>query len=104
MSTCSLATVPDSLGLPCSYLTGGHLQGAIFVVVGVTLAAANAFTLARGVGRKLAEKVIAAEMSEGSGPVAQRLAAVNKAIESGGFMQQVTAVTLLRLTPVVPFR
>jgi hypothetical protein len=29
---------------------------------------------------------------------------VNKAIESGGFMQQVAAITLLRLTLVVPFR
>jgi uncharacterized membrane protein YdjX (TVP38/TMEM64 family) len=81
------------------------------VVLGVTLAAANAFSLARGVGRQLAEKVIAHEVGDssaaggsGGGPVSQQLAAVNKAIESGGFMQQVAAITLLRLTPVVPFR
>jgi uncharacterized membrane protein YdjX (TVP38/TMEM64 family) len=90
--------------MPCS-------QGAVCVVLGVTLAANNAFSLARGVGRQLAEKVIAHEVGDssaagggGGGPVAQQLAAVNKAIESGGFMQQVAAITLLRLTPVVPFR
>jgi uncharacterized membrane protein YdjX (TVP38/TMEM64 family) len=77
-------------------------------VLGVTLAAANAFSLARGVGRQLAEKVIAHEVGDssagGGGLVSPQLASVNKAIESGGFMQQVAAITLLRLTPVVPFR
>lgn len=81
-------------------------QGALFVVIGVTLAAVNAYSLAKGVGRSLAQKVIAAEMSgeEGGGAVAKQLSAVTQAIESGGFMRQVTAITLLRLTPVVPFR
>jgi uncharacterized membrane protein YdjX (TVP38/TMEM64 family) len=81
------------------------LQGALYVVVGVTLAAINAFSLSRGVGRPLAEKIIAAEVGkEDAGLIARQLAAVNQAIESGGFAQQVTAITLLRLTPVVPFR
>lgn len=78
-------------------------------MLGVTLAAVNAYSLARGVGKQLAQKVIASEMSgeeesEGGGPVAKQLAAVTAAIEAGGFMRQVTAITLLRLTPVVPFR
>jgi uncharacterized membrane protein YdjX (TVP38/TMEM64 family) len=76
------------------------------VVIGVTLAAVNAYSLSKGVGKQLAQKVIAAEMSgeEGGGAVAKQLSAVTQAIEKGGFMRQVTAITLLRLTPVVPFR
>lgn len=76
------------------------------MVIGVTLAAINAYSLSKGVGRQLAQKVIAAEMSgEGEGgAVAKQLSAVTQAIEKGGFMRQVTAITLLRLTPVVPFR
>lgn len=88
-----------------------HLQGALLVVLGVTLAAVNAYSLSRGVGRRLAERIIAAEVGETGGggagghggPVAQQLAAVNRAIEQGGFMRQAAAVALLRLTPVVPF-
>lgn len=82
------------------------LQGAVFVVLGVTLAAINAYSLSRGVGKQLAQKVIASEMSgeESGGAVAKQLSAVTAAIEAGGFMRQVTAITLLRLTPVVPFR
>lgn len=85
-------------------------QGALFVVLGVTLAAVNAYSLSRGVGKQLAQKVIAAEMSgekghgKEGGAIAKQLAAVTQAIEAGGFMRQVTAITLLRLTPVVPFR
>jgi uncharacterized membrane protein YdjX (TVP38/TMEM64 family) len=86
-----------------SGLLFGPLKGALFVVIGVTLAAINAYSLSKGIGRKLAEKVIAHEVGEQQGPVQQQLAAVTRAIESGGFMQQVTAITLLRLTPVVPF-
>ncbi|WIA33435.1 hypothetical protein OEZ86_006567 [Tetradesmus obliquus] len=91
-----------------SGLLFGPVKGAVCVVLGVTLAAANAFSLSRGVGRPLAEKIIAHEVGDGAaagggGVVAQQLSAVNKAIESGGFMQQVAAITLLRLTPVVPF-
>jgi uncharacterized membrane protein YdjX (TVP38/TMEM64 family) len=90
----------------CIRIVSYCLQGAIFVVVGVTLAAINAYSLSKGVGRKLAQKVIASEMKgeEEGGAVAKQLSAVTAAIEAGGFMRQVTAITLLRLTPVVPFR
>lgn len=51
----------------------------------------------------MAEKAAAEEISE-----EQRQSGifnrVQNAIESGSFQQQVVAVTLLRLTPVVPFR
>jgi hypothetical protein len=90
----------------CAFIVYHCLQGAIFVVLGVTLAAINAYSLSKGVGRKLAQKVIASEMKgeEEGGAVAKQLSAVTAAIEAGGFMRQVTAITLLRLTPVVPFR
>lgn len=75
------------------------------MLLGVTLAANNAFLVSRGVGRQLAEKVIVMEMSEdqGHGAVAQKLAEVQHTIRTGGFWKQLTAVMLLRLTPVVPF-
>lgn len=101
-------TYTHPICLPACLLPCLQRQGALFVVLGVTLAAVNAYSLARGVGKQLAQKVIASEMSgeesEGGGPVAKQLAAVTAAIEAGGFMRQVTAITLLRLTPVVPFR
>lgn len=165
-------------------------QGALCMLLGVTLAAMNAFLLARGVGRPLAQKVravvlqqhampcsacwngeglqvpglegettgqghsqpdcsdcpaalalpglppglpspcscppspstlaqpcctllhpaqvIEAEMSHAGeagsgGAVATKLAEVQAAIEGGGPLQQLTAIALLRLTPVVPF-
>eukprot|EP00879_Flechtneria_rotunda_P006165 GHRR01006482.1.p1 GENE.GHRR01006482.1~~GHRR01006482.1.p1 ORF type:complete len:247 (+),score=57.30 GHRR01006482.1:269-1009(+) len=89
-----------------SGLLFGPTKGALFVVVGVTLAAINAYTLAKGVGRRLAEKVIQQEMGEGGseGAMSRQLASVTRAIDEGGFIKQVTAITLLRLTPVVPFR
>ena len=77
------------------------------MLIGVSLAAFNAFSVARGVGRQLAEKVIKSEMqseSEAAGPVTQQLAKVTAAIESGGFLRQASAVMLLRMTPVVPYR
>ncbi len=43
------------------------------------------------------------EMSDDHGPVAAKLAHVQHVIRSGGFGQQLMAVTLLRLTPIVPF-
>ncbi len=42
-------------------------------------------------------------MSEEPGPVAAKLKEVQDTIQSGGFLQQLTAILLLRLTPVVPF-
>ena len=78
------------------------------MLLGVTLAGLGAFTIARGVGRPLAERIIKAEMGHegggGGGGMGSTWASVEKAIESGGFFKQLTAVTLLRLTPVVPYR
>ena len=53
-------------------------QGALLVLLGFTLAAVNAFTISRGVGRPLAEKIIQYEMGGegGSGGVAAKLAEV----------------------------
>lgn len=86
-----------------SGLLFGWKKGAVLVLLGGTLAAFNAFNIARGVGRPLAERVIAAEAGESSGPVKQKLKEATAAIETGGFWKQFTAVALLRLTPVVPF-
>ncbi len=77
------------------------------MLLGVTLAALNAFLIARGVGRPLAQRVIAAEMdhegAEASNAVAKTMANVQAAIDEGGLGKQFTAIALLRLTPVVPF-
>lgn len=80
-----------------------YSQGALLAVVGTTSAAMLAFQLSRKLGKKMAEKAAAEEMSE-----EQRQSGlftrVQNAIESGSVQQQVVAVTLLRLTPVIPFR
>ncbi|GLI67441.1 hypothetical protein VaNZ11_011634 [Volvox africanus] len=99
------------LSLASGLLFGGK-QGAALMLLGVTLAAVNAFVISRGIGRPLAEKVISMEMSEETGDspsaathnaVARKLAEVQRTIETGTFWQQLIAVALLRLTPVVPF-
>lgn len=90
---------------PLSIASGllfGPVQGALCMLLGVTLAAVNAFTISRGVGKKLAERVISAEMGENNA-VQQKIAEVTEVIEEGGFWQQLTAIALLRLTPIVPF-
>lgn len=95
----------DIVGACCRYFCCVLLlQGALFIVIANTLAAVNAYSLSKGIGRKLAEKMVAREAGEQQGPVQQQIAAVTQAIESGGWLRQVTAITLLRLTPVVPFR
>ena len=74
------------------------------MLLAVSIAATNAFLIARGVGRPLAQRVIEAEMGhEGKGAISQKLAEVQRVIEGGGFARQFTAIMLLRLTPVVPF-
>ena len=84
------------------------LQGALCVLAGVSVAGLAAFTLARTIGRPWARQVIGQEMGDGGAanalPVQASLARVPTAIEQGDFWQQCAAVTLLRLTPVVPFR
>ncbi|KAL6751419.1 snare associated Golgi protein-domain-containing protein [Haematococcus lacustris] len=103
------------LSLASGLLFGGT-KGAVLMLLGVTLAATNAFLLARGLGRPLAQRIIDAELAhadqqEGAegrqgkqgGRITQALAKVEAAIEAGGLGKQVTAVALLRLTPVVPF-
>jgi uncharacterized membrane protein YdjX (TVP38/TMEM64 family) len=97
-------TTPLSLA---SGILFGAQKGAIFVLGGTTLASVIAFTVARGFGRPLAEKIISAEMSqdemEEGGLVQQKLKNIQSAIERGTFWQQAGAVLALRLTPVVPF-
>jgi uncharacterized membrane protein YdjX (TVP38/TMEM64 family) len=109
-------TQPLSLA---SGLLFGAKQGALLMLLGVTLAGLGAFTVARGVGRPLAERIIRAETGHGGGgkdggqdgssgtssssSFGSAWASVEAAVESGGFMRQLTAITLLRLTPVIPY-
>jgi hypothetical protein len=58
----------------------------VVIAVGATLAAVNAYMIAQGIGRPLAERVIQSEMGDGSGggsPVARQLAAVQEVIQVG---------------------
>lgn len=75
------------------------------MLLGVTLAAINAYSIAKGIGRPLAERIIRYEMGSEGGEhgVGKKLAEVQATIEKGNFWQQFVAVLLLRLTPVVPF-
>ena len=98
------------------------------MLMGVSLAASGAFFISRGVGRKLAERVIDMETSDEEGDtyfgsnsptgeereqhrqekkernmVKAKLDEVKEVIENGGFVQQLVAVMILRLTPIVPF-
>lgn len=99
-------TTPLSLA---SGILFGPQKGAMLVLGGTTLASIVAFTVARGFGRPLAEKIISAEMSgdshdeESSSLIQQKLKDVESVIESGTFWQQAGSVLALRLTPVVPF-
>lgn len=98
-------TTPLSLA---SGILFGAQKGAICILGGTTIASLIAFSVARGIGRPIAEKVISAEMShddgDGKGSIVQKkLQNVQSAIERGTFWQQTGAVLALRLTPVVPF-
>lgn len=98
-------TTPLSLA---SGILFGAQKGAICILGGTTIASLIAFSVARGIGRPIAEKVISAEMSHDDGDgkssiVQKKLQNVQSAIERGTFWQQTGAVLALRLTPVVPF-
>ena len=62
-----------------------------------------AFQLSRKLGRRLAERVIAEEITDEEQKKGI-FAKVQDAVDSGSLRQQLVAVALLRLTPVVPFR
>lgn len=76
------------------------------MLAGTTTAASAAFFLSRTVGRTLAQKIVREEMKESgaSNAITGAFAKVEDAIEAGSFWQQVSAVVLLRMTPVIPFR
>ncbi|KAG1669889.1 hypothetical protein FOA52_002415 [Chlamydomonas sp. UWO 241] len=80
----------------------GAGKGSALIILAAMLAAVGAFLISRGVGRSLAEKVVVKEAGE-HGPVQAKIAEVTRAIRQGGPWQQLTAVLLMRLTPVVPF-
>ena len=86
----------------------GTLNGSLCIVAGTSLAAMIAFSLARGVGRPLAERLLHAEVPEGGdaaqpGPFHSRLAALEATIEQGSFWQQTAAIYALRMTPLLPY-
>ncbi len=109
-----MPTQPLSLA---SGLLFGTQKGAACMLIGTTLASLIAFTIARGVGRPLAERILRHEMkgvevdSEGtrvaSGTkgfsVQAKLMEATEAIENGTFNQQFFAVFVLRMTPFIPF-
>lgn len=101
---------------PLSITSGllfGPIEGTLITLTGCCLASFAAFFLSRGVGKSLAQKVIAFEMSQehqapGSSPnehnlVAQKFLEMKQAVETGSFSKQLTAILVLRLTPVIPF-
>ncbi|KAL3154625.1 hypothetical protein ABBQ32_014074 [Trebouxia sp. C0010 RCD-2024] len=97
-------TQPLSLA---SGLLFGPVQGTFCVICGTGLAAITAFSISRGVGKKLAERVVTEELnsesSEQSAMVESKFQGIQEAIDKGSFTQQSIAVAVLRLTPVVPF-
>ena len=78
------------------------------MICGTGLAAISAFSISRGVGRKLAQRVVSEELksesSKQSAVVESKFQGIQDAIDKGSFTQQAIAVAVLRLTPVVPFR
>ena len=98
-------TTPLSLA---SGIIFGPQHGALYVLGGTTLASIIAFSVSRGFGRPIAEKIISAELSashdEGDGSIIQKkFQDIEAVIEQGTFWQQAGSVLALRLTPVIPF-
>ena len=85
-----------------------YMQGTVCIICGTSLAAITAFSVSRGVGRQLAQRVVTEELksesSEQSAVVESKFKGIQDAIDKGSFAQQSIAVAVLRLTPVVPFR
>ena len=84
------------------------MQGTVCVICGTSLAAITAFSVSRGVGKQLAQRVVSEELksesSQQSAVVESKFKGIQEAIDKGSFAQQSIAVAVLRLTPVVPFR
>lgn len=98
-------TTPLSLA---SGILFGPQKGALLVLGGTSLAAIIAFSISRGFGRPIAERIISAEMAshdEDDGPslIQQKLQDIEGVIERGSFWQQAGSVLAMRLTPVIPF-
>jgi uncharacterized membrane protein YdjX (TVP38/TMEM64 family) len=98
-------TTPLSLA---SGILFGPQHGALYVLGGTTLASVISFTVSRGFGRPIAEKIISAELGasqdEGEGSLIQKkVQDIETVIEQGTFWQQAGSVLALRLTPVIPF-
>lgn len=100
---------PQPLSLASGLLFGAQ-KGALCIMSGGTLAALLAFSIARGIGRPLAERIIKHELEGGQeggagagGPVQRKLSEMTAVIERGSFWQQAGSVLLLRMTPIIPF-
>ena len=98
-------TTPLSLA---SGILFGPQKGALLILGGTSLAAVIAFSVSRGFGRPIAERIISAEMQshdEDDGPslIQEKLQDIEGVIERGSFWQQAGSVLAMRLTPVIPF-
>lgn len=98
-------TTPLSLA---SGILFGPQKGALLILGGTTIASVIAFSISRGFGRPIAERIISAEMAshdEEDGPsiIQQKLQEMEGVIERGSFWQQAGSVLAMRLTPVIPF-
>ena len=98
-------TTPLSLA---SGILFGPQQGALLVLGGTTIASIVAFSVSRGFGRPIAERIISAEMAshdeeDGTSLIQQKLQEIEAVIERGSFWQQAGSVLAMRLTPVIPF-
>lgn len=94
---------PTQPFLLASGLLFGTTGGALSVLAANFLAGTATFFLARGVGRRWAERLLGSEAGAGS-PLAKRLAQLQAVVHRGSFWQQAGTIFLLRMTPIVPFR
>eukprot|EP01026_Neomeris_dumetosa_P039937 TRINITY_DN3295_c1_g1_i7.p2 TRINITY_DN3295_c1_g1~~TRINITY_DN3295_c1_g1_i7.p2 ORF type:complete len:291 (-),score=48.16 TRINITY_DN3295_c1_g1_i7:32-904(-) len=97
------------LCLAAGLLFGG-LEGALFVLIGVSIAAILAFSLSRQFGDSLVKQIIRLEEgtnenngTNGMSMITSRFQGIQNAVKGGGLWQQFVAVLFLRLTPVTPY-